>query len=187
MFFYAGIFAQEVKIEKEHRVAVSEVPSAAVEWLSTTFPQLKKVKWYLEESSRNETDELTQSFEAKFKRKGRLVSVEFSSLGLVEDVETDKSLHSLNLEIRKNLLESFQDIPKFKLIKLQEQWSHEDPVSLQGAILEDRIDRITTRYEIEFKAKFESEHATWEGLFDQNGQLISRRKIVLRPTDNLDL
>ncbi len=187
IFLHTSLHAQEMKIEKEHRVEEELVPAEAREWMAATFPQIKKVKWYQEQSSRYGMAEMQNSFEAKFKFNGHLTSVEFSAQGEVEDVEINRSLRELDSPSRNNLNRKFRSFSKFKLIKLQEQWSGPDSDGLKEAILQNDFNKATIRYEVEFKALWEGKHTLWEGLFDQEGELLLIREIQLRPVDNLDL
>lgn len=179
-FYSLALSAQEVKKEREERVRAMEVPRKSLSWLSKSFPAIKRVKWYREETSGR------KSFEAKFKRKGSKYSVEFSESGVIEDIEISKGLSDLPESIRQKLKAAFAGYSKFKLIEFQEQWTAGSPQLLQQALLSQESTQIITRYEVVFKAMIEGEHTLWEGLFDAEGRLLSKRKVALRPTDNLD-
>lgn len=172
--------AQEVKEEREQRVKEKVVPGAIREWLSDTYPKAKKVKWYFETNSGKD------SYEAKFKFGGERHSVEFSTEGIVEDIEIDKSLKELSPEVQDALKGAFGKFKKFKLEKIQEQWSADTPDQLKSAILNQDPAQATILYEVEFRAEIEGKLEYWEGLFNPEGKLLLRRKRVLRPTDNLD-
>ena len=158
-----------------------EVPEVSRQWLSTAFPNLPKVKWYKETTSGKE------SYEAKFKRNKKRYSVEFDTNGAVEDVERLTKWRALSNEVQASLGSTFDEMERFKLIKIQEQWTAATPRLLSEAILNNDRAAITLRFEVVFKANIEGEQAIWEGLFDANGQMLSKRKVILRPTDNLDL
>ncbi len=175
-----ALSGQEVKKEREERVRSMEVPEESRSWLSKSFPAAKKVKWYREETSGK------KSFEAKFKRKGNKYSVEFSESGTIEDVEISKRLSDLPELIQQKLRTAFTGYSKFKLIEFQEQWTADSPELLQQALHNQGSSQIIIRYEIVFKAIMDGQHTLWEGLFDREGQLLSKRKVALRPTDNLD-
>ena len=48
------------KVEREFRIDLNQVPDPAIQWLSSTFPKTRKLKWFYEETSGK------QSYEAKF-------------------------------------------------------------------------------------------------------------------------
>ncbi|GAB5522754.1 MAG: hypothetical protein Roseis2KO_06260 [Roseivirga sp.] len=175
-----GLSDQEVKKEREERVKSIDVPAESRSWLSKTFPAIKKVKWYKEETSGK------KSFEAKFRQKGSKYSVEFSEQGVIEDVEVSKGLSDLPESTEQQLRAAFGNFDKFRLIEFQEQWTADTPQLLQQALLNQDSTQITIRYEVVFKAIMDGQHTLWEGLFDTRGQLLSKRKVALRPTDNLD-
>ena len=89
-------FSQE-KIEKESGIKPREVPSAAKDWLKDAFENIKKPKWFLEYSQNG------KSYEAKFHYKGHFHSVEFDSLGNVEDVEIEISESEVSVEVWKEI------------------------------------------------------------------------------------
>ena len=74
---------------------------------------------------------------------------------------------------------------KYRIRKIQQQWTG-TPDDLEDATDENEIDNITIRYEIEFYGRNEEERSLWEGLFDNRGNFIEKRKVILRPTDNLN-
>lgn len=171
---------QEVKTEQEERINVTEVPQESRDWLGESFSGLEKVKWYREETSGK------KSYEAKFKRAGDKFSVEFSEEGLVEDVEIGRRLSELAGTTRQKLESAFGQFKRFKVRRFQEQWTASSPDLLQAALLNNNSSAIEVRYEVVFKALIDGQHTFWEGLFDQEGKLLQRRKVSLRPTDNLD-
>ncbi|OEK02905.1 hypothetical protein BFP97_15840 [Roseivirga sp. 4D4] len=175
-----GLNAQDVKVEQEFRVFADDVPKDAIEWLEEAFGSLKRVKWYFEESKDDET------YEAKFKLKGKRYSVEFDEDGDIEDVEVVKPWRKLNEGLKVKLEKSLKAYKKFKLRKIQEQWTAEKSDDLIKAIKTNDLSAITVRYEIEFRAEIENVLGYWEGLFKDSGELIKRRRIQTRPTDNFD-
>jgi hypothetical protein len=174
----ASLFAQE-KVEEERRIKKSEVPANARKWLRDAYEGKKKVRWYYEETSGE------QSYEAKLKWKGHLHSVEFNTEGIIEDIEVKLQEADLPETVRRNLEHYFETTyTSHTILKVQRQWigSSED---LEDAIDENEVEDVETRYEIEFYGRAGSEKEIWEGLFDAQGQMIRKRIIELKPTDNL--
>ena len=180
--FSVTLSAQEsgTKIEKEFKVNADQVPERSSTWIAEAFPNASKVKWYSEETSGK------KSYEAKLKWQNRKYSVEFSKEGDIEDVEIKLNWKKLPEDIRKQLKNSFSQIEKFKLLKIQEQWSAADPDLLKAAIQQRDKKQINVKYEVEFRAMINGVHGQWEGLFDTSGKLLQTRRILTRPTDNLD-
>ena len=173
------LFAQE-KSEVERKVKASQVPQKAVSWMEKTFGKKNGISWYEELSSGK------LSYEAKFKWNRRWHSVEFDRSGNIEDIEiriSNKELpDAFRLAFRSYLDSAYT---KFKVMKIQEQWSGE-PQALAEAVKNGDLSGITIRYEIEFYGKNnDRKDELWEGLFDRDGNLVRQRKIILRPSDNL--
>ncbi len=171
--------AQE-KIERETGVKKEKVPAAAIEFMEDAFEGARKIKWYYEETSGK------QSYEAKLKWDGRMNSLEFNTKGLIEDIEKEYDFKELDPPIQKRLENWFSsNFLKYKIRKTQQQWTG-TPDDLEDAVDENEMDDITIRYEIEFFGSTEEERSLWEGLFDARGNFIEKKKIILRPTDNLN-
>jgi hypothetical protein len=170
--------AQE-KREVERRIKEAEVPEAAVNWIENVFEKKLRAQWYEEYSSGK------LSYEAKFKRKGRRYSVEFDPNGNIEDIEIRTSINSLPETFRKAFMNYLdENYTRYKVSKIQEQWTGNSDALIKALHQKD-LSALNVRYEIEFYGKNELEDELWEGLFEQSGELIQRKKIVLRPMDNL--
>lgn len=172
-------FAQE-KNEVEKRIKVKDAPQEAKTWLKDAYENQRKTKWYYQ------TDGNEEGFEAKLKHKKHLHSVEFDTTGEVRNIEILMAEEEVNKKVMQNIHSYLKsNYNKFKISKLQIQYTGEGD-DLEDIIDEDEFEDITIHYEIEFYGKSDTEDELWEGLFDAEGQLIERRKIVLKATDNLD-
>lgn len=167
------------KVEAERRIKVRDVPKPAREWLQDAFEQTHKIRWYEEETSG------AKSFEAKFFYQYAFYSVEFDTLGVIEDIEVDRAWEALPASHRLAIQSQLDLWDKVKVRRIQEQWTGE-PDDLEDAIDEDKWVGITTRYEVEIVAEIEGEDALWEVLFSVEGEVLHRRKIILRADDNLN-
>lgn len=167
------------KLELERKIDVRKVPKSAVKWLNRAYHNPTKVTWY-KESSLGKT-----SYEAKFKWNKRKHSVEFNEYGVIEDIEIRIQFKEVSNKVREHILLYLQtNYVKHKIKKIQLQWSGDEQQLVKKLQGEEVID-IIIRYEIEFYGKDRAEDDLWEGLFDDKGQLVRKRKVVLRPVDNL--
>ncbi len=168
------------KIESEERIKGKEVPDQAKDWLHDTFEKIKKPKWY------REYFENGMSYEAKFLYDDSFYSVEFSSLGEIEDVEVEIEFGDLDHQVRENLKEYFTtNYTLSKIEKIQIQYSGDED-DLEDFFDEDEDEGIQVQYEIEYAGKdADGEYQLWEGTFDHQGVFLGKRKIILRPADNL--
>lgn len=174
-----SVVAQE-KTEREMRIHEKEVPENALSWFNEVFAKASKVKWYAEETSGK------QSFEAKLKHNDHKLSVEFSEAGTIEDIESEILWNSLPANLQQNLEKFFdRHFNRYSIRKIQRQWTGSED-ALKSALSQKDAAEITTRYEIEFYGVDDDRKALWEGLFTNEGALIRKREVILRPTDNLN-
>lgn len=182
MAFVLGsmVCSAQPKTEREMRIARDEVPQSALNWFYEVFPTSAKVKWYAEETSGK------QSFEAKLNHDGQKFSVEFSESGEIEDIESEINWKEMPEELQQNLTQFFEQyFKRHSIRKVQRQWTGSEG-ALKTAISQNSASEITTRYEIEFYGVDDDRKALWEGLFTEDGELIEKREVILRPTDNLN-
>ncbi|KAB1064874.1 hypothetical protein [Salibacter halophilus] len=172
--------AQE-KIEREKRIKSNEVPSKAIEWMDDAYEDLEnQIKWYFEETSGS------YSYEAKVKFMDDLHSVEFDTLGNIQDIEIIKEWDELLPGVKENLQNYFQsNFKKFKIRKIQIQYTGDED-DLEDLIDENEFEDLTIRYEIKFYGKTEQDKKIWEALFDDEGKYIQKREVILNTSNNLN-
>lgn len=181
LFFCFGLFNfsfSQNKIERELRVKPSEVPVAAKDWLNDAFEGARKPKWHLEYSQNG------KSYEAKFRYKGNFHSVEFDSLGNVQDVEIEIKESEVAPEVWREIQSYFVlGYDQVKVEKIQRQLTGSKSV-LEDYFDEDKVEGVQIRYEIVYQGK-SIRWELWEALFDDSGKLISKLKVEIRPNHNL--
>lgn len=174
-----SLYAQD-KVEREFRIKEKEVPKEAKDWFNDVFETPKRLKWY------KEVFESGYSYEAKFKRKGKFYSVEFDSLGRIQDVEVEIDFEELPKEVQTGL-EAYlsEDYRSSDIKRIQIQYSGE-PDDLEDFFDENRLEGILIRYEIEYIGLDETGTSElWEGVFSEEGGFIGKRRIVLTSSENL--
>ena len=163
----------------ERGIRASEFPPAAQDWLSETYTSVPRIHWYFEKSSDG------VSYEAKLRHRGAWHSVEFSEDGTLQDIEIVVALNDLPETVQQGMASYFDTTyTKHHIRKIQQQLTG-PPEAVRAAIRNEPAQAVTYRYEVEFYGKDNQTKALWEGLFDDQGQLQARRRVVLRPTDNL--
>ncbi|MEX2565718.1 MAG: hypothetical protein WD431_07245 [Cyclobacteriaceae bacterium] len=178
-FFIPLLSLGQEKVEREYRVKSREVPAEARDWLDDSFEGRKKVKWFMEETSGK------RSFEAKFSWNKEAFSVEFDLSGKIEDIEIQQEWANLPKEVKFNMESYFNGkYSKWRIEKIQWQYLG-DPDDLEDLMDEDEQEGIQLRYEIEYYGEGEEGKNLWEGLFDDEGEIIGRREIIIPPADNL--
>lgn len=164
--------AQRLKVEREYRTFPDLVPKDAREWMEEAYGQVKKVKWYYKEDQNDD-----ESYEARFKLNRLKYSVAFDEDGDVEDIEIARSWKKLPAEIKNRLQTTFDSFDRFRLKTIEEQWTAKDEDDLKDAARNGSPGDIRLRYEVEFRARIDGIEARWEGLFDLDGSLLSKRII----------
>ena len=175
-----GLAQEAEKFEREQRMDPVEVPQTARTFVDSIHFQ-KRVKWYLEESLTG------HSVEAKVRREGLLYSIEFDTLGRLEDIEVDIRKR----EIPANTLAAIeaaldQDFSRFRFKQIQTQWTGNRTVLLAKTRSPQEPEDVVLRYEIVVKGRDESGMHWYEYLFSDSGEPIQRSRIVFQNTDHLD-
>ena len=170
----------QVKFEKEYRIKEDNIPDNIKSYLNKiTFK--KKIKWYKDEGLRKYT------YEAKTFHDNLNFSIEFDSLGIIEDVEFKIEWKNVPELTKKNIglyLDSIYQ--KKKIIKVQIQYTGK-PENLIN-ILRDRSQnqRLTRKYEIVLKGKENRKYQMMEYLFTNEGKFEHKATIMIKNTDNLE-
>lgn len=175
-----GFSQNDLKVEREEGIKEKHVPKAAIKWLYDAFENVKKPNWFQEFYIDG------YSYEAKFRLDGKYFSVEFDSLGTLEDVEIEMDFEELEESVQENLNQYFSSAYQaYRISKIQIQYTGEED-DLEDFFDENENEGIMVRYEIEYRGKVSNqEDEIWEGTFEADGTFISKRKIEIRITDNL--
>ena len=177
---YFNFAFTQVKFEKEYRIKEDNIPENIKSYLNTiTFKN--KIKWYKDEGLSKYT------YEAKTFHDNLNFSIEFDSLGIIEDVEFKIEWKSVPELTKKNIdiyLDSIYQ--KKKIIKVQIQYTGK-PENLIN-ILMDRSQnrRLTRKYEIVLKGKENRKYQMMEYLFSNEGKFEHKATIMIKNTDNLE-
>ncbi|WP_134090477.1 hypothetical protein [Olivibacter sp. XZL3] len=171
------------KLEREYRISVDKVPEKAKDFVKNTYSNTK-VKWYKEESFSG------FSVEAKMKWKGQLHSVEFDTLGNLQDVEVAIDFNDISKanqeRVHAYLKANFQH---YKISKTQLQLKG-PPAQLQRIITNEnqaQLEKFAINYELVVKGRHHEDNIVhfYELLVDRKGAVINRSKIVERAVNHL--
>lgn len=179
IFLYSPlIYSQGIKQEKEKHIREDQIPDKINEILSSILNDAKKVKYY------QETDGDHDSYEVKFLLYENRYSVEFSNDSKLEDVEVIVSINSLNEVVKSNLNKYFDAFDKYNIVKIQEQFQSDSISDLKviKSVIE-KENKIAPNYEIIAHVKENRKWQTFEILFDNDGNEISKRLVAKRSSD----
>ncbi|WP_299524839.1 hypothetical protein [Winogradskyella sp.] len=164
----------QTKNEKEERIKLSEFPLAAQKIVETLPKNCKRVNFY------KETDGQKQSFEAKFKHKGKRYSLEFSKEGIVEDLEVLTKFKAVKTNVKTEITDYFKSTySKHKVIKVQKQYVYNSNIEASQFIANvlSQNSGIAPNFEIIAEVKVEKQRVLREFEFDDKGTFISFRTI----------
>ncbi|MEL6655994.1 MAG: hypothetical protein AAFY48_18445 [Bacteroidota bacterium] len=173
------VFGQQ-KFERESRIRIDQVPEAAQQFLQAGQIDVK-IKWYYEENLEG------NSIEAKFRQDGQRFSVEFDTLGQIQDIEIEISPTELPaptlLSIEGELGSRFR---RFKLQKIQVQYIDTETALTELLLRYPEVGQAQVRYEIVLKGRNEEGTALYECTFDQSGKLLEQRQIIFKNANHLE-
>ncbi|NQZ75880.1 MAG: hypothetical protein HRT61_07165 [Ekhidna sp.] len=171
-------FSQAGKDERESRIKKQDLPTAIISLLDPYLSKSKHIRFYKEEDGKSIT------FEVKLTWNKKRYSIEFDTLGVLQDVEVvikEREIDQNTLIAIKNHLSSFS---KYRIIKIQKQYSSklENSRKLLDSIFSKEA-ADTIRFEVEVSVK---ENGNWQGyeiLYSERGAMLLKRKIISRSSD----
>jgi len=180
MINHSGRLYAQNKIEKESRLKREEVVTKAVEYIDS-LAEGEKVKWYLEEGIDN------KSIEAKFELDKQKFSVEFDSIGNLEDIEIQLKWKDLSKPLQDTIQVYLGEVcKKFRIKKIQIQYSGNPTILLSKIQTDTIISGYQVKYEIVARCKNKDNVALYEYLFSETGQTLSVTQIVFKSSTNLE-
>jgi hypothetical protein len=175
----------EVKREMEKSIPVKEFPSKCLHRIKPFFIKSKKIRYYKEQNGERLT------YEIKLKKEGKQYSIEFHQDCKLIDIEELVKLKELDKKIQNQIIDFFKKhYKKYKMYRIQKQYSPRkedtDSFFVNNFFIETNKP-YELRYEIEAEVitKDRKEVLRFEYLFDNQGNLIQKRKIEKGLMDNV--
>jgi hypothetical protein len=180
VFFVSyNLFAQD-KFEKESRIKPKDVPSKALSFIDS-LKMDTKVKWYLEEGLNK------KSIEAKYKQNKVSYSIEFDSIGKIEDIEIEVNWGDLESSLSESISSQLQqNCSSHRIEKVQRQFTGSENDLFTFLNTRIILEHLNINYEIIVRCKQLNEVDLFEYLFNKNGKLISTSKLVLKNSSQLE-
>jgi len=181
----SAAMAQSEKNEVEDSIESNEMPGKAIETLSEFWPDLNDIRYF------RQTDVETVTYEAKLEWQGKSYSIEFTTSGSIIDVEQLVEMEEIAPRARRGIDQYLQQqFEKVRVTRLQRQLIADDEDGIDDIdfiddILEEDKEDYIIRYELEVEGRSGSRIGAFELVFDRNGDIMQRRKIVRRSLDNL--
>jgi len=177
LFSFTQLIFSQIKSEKEERIEVSEFPEKAQNIIKILPEECKHLKFY------KETDGEKHSFEAKFKYKKQRYSLEFSTNGIIEDIEITTKFKTIVNPIKDSIKAYFKNnFKKHKFIKIQQQYSYSQETDSKQFLIDIMSQNTITepKYEIIAEIKTDKDRIIKEFTFNNDGSFLSSR--ILNPT-----
>jgi len=168
------------KYEKEYRMSSEMIPQSAKRFIDSIGSGIK-VKWY-KELSHNDV-----SFEAKFKYNSKIFSVEFDTLGMLQDVEfviQKREIGSMVYNRIERKLDSLYQ--KWRFQKIQTHYTGSNSDLITSINNNKPSETIKISYEIVLKGKALGNTQLYEITFNDQGEIQDIKQIVQDKVDHLE-
>jgi len=168
------------KYESEYRMNSTMIPQSAKRFIHTIGSD-PKVKWY-KEISLNDV-----SFEAKFKHNNKQFSIEFDTLGILQDVEfvikKGEIAPKVYSKIERKLDSLYQ---KWRFQKIQTHYTGSNSDLITSINNNKPSETIKISYEIVLKGKALGNTQLYEITFNDQGEIQDIKQIVQDKADHLE-
>ncbi len=167
-----AVFSQEKK-EVEKRIDKAEMPRKAVVLYEAQVP--KNIRW---ERFYFEQDGEKESFEAKFKFKKHVFSIEFSKAGGLQDIEIAVKKNRLPEPVR-NKIEVYLDTENdlYNIEKIQAQFLPKRSPNQTFEVALNFKEYTADNYELVVAVRNDGLRKKYELLFDHHGNFVQKREI----------
>lgn len=168
------------KYEREFRIKAETIPQSAKDFIDSIGAD-SRIKWYKEIS----LDDIT--LEAKFKHNNKKFSVEFDSLGKLQDLEYVINKSEINPEVYTIIERKLDSVyQKWKFQKIQIHYSGKNEDIISAIRRNERDHAINMAYEIVLKGKNNNETQLYEITFSEQGALQKSLLIIQDKADHLE-
>ncbi|NNL09088.1 MAG: hypothetical protein HKP38_07690 [Croceitalea sp.] len=171
----------QIKDEREQRISNSAFPQNALGELRPFLKDVRRLRFYKEQDGKK------VSYECKFKKDRLQYSIEYDSLGQLEDLEfiiTHNDIPELSWTSISEYLEQNYNMRRIK--KIQQQYPYQSGSSI--ALLKNALQNLLSpnmNYEIVIVSKVEKGFVDYELLFTANGKFINARRVLNSKYDHV--
>lgn len=168
------------KYEREFRIKAETIPQSAKDFIDSISAD-SKIKWYKEISLNDIT------LEAKFKYNKKKFSVEFDTLGKLQDVEFVIKKREISPEIYNKIENKLDSIyQKWKFQKIQIHYSGKSKDIVAAIRKNEPSNSLKIAYEIVLKGKNLEDTQLYEITFNEQGEVQNSLQIILDKADHLE-
>jgi len=168
------------KYEREYRIKAQGVPTKARQFVEG-LQFHNSAKWYLEHGLED------RSVEAKVMHNKLRYSIEFDTLGNLQDVEIVIDRDALPKRVLARMDSSLRALyNQYRFRKIQIQYTGVEAVLARVAMGAVANGEYITKYEVVLKGKDSLGTKLYEFTFDEQGNVLGKVEIIFRNTDNLE-
>lgn len=180
LFQYTNNLVAQEKYEKESRIKQKDVPLKAIQFINSLNLR-KTIKWYQEEGL------VKKSIEAKFKHNKKRYSLEFDTLGNIEDLEVESTMKAIDNRIKDSISFSLnKECLSHKIVKIQIQYSGALSALFDKIKTDTNNISLVINYELIVKCKLKNRTVLYEYLFSGEGKKVSNSKIIFKNSSHLE-
>jgi len=180
LLFFPFVSKAQHKYENEYRMKAEMIPQSAKQFIDSIGPD-SKIKWY-KETSLNDV-----SFEAKFKHNNKLFSIEFDTLGILQDVEFVIKKRGIGPKVYNKIERKLDSLyQKWKVQKIQTHYTGRHGDLITSINKNEPNAKIKVSYEIVLKGKALGNTQLYEIAFNDQGEIQGIRQIVQDKADHLE-
>ncbi len=171
----------QIKNEFERKIGKEEIPESTRFKLENGFTENVKIKWFYQEDGDKKV------YEAKFKYNANVYSVEFDLNGKISNVEILTSKNNIPSDVF-NVIDNeiHKEFSEYRILKIQKEFIGASEDLFDVIHSSTFSSNLAIDYEIEVNVKQNKRRHLYELIFDEKGNLTSKRKINLKSTDILD-
>jgi hypothetical protein len=170
----------QYKYEREHRIKSERIPHLAKAFIDS-ITRDSKIIWY------EEINIADVSFEAKFKHDGFKYSVEFDTLGILQDLEFIIYKSEIDAAVYRSIEKQLDELyQKWKIQKIQMHYEG-IPEDILSVVRENILnERLVMLYEIVLKGKKQGYAEQYEIIFDKTGAIQTIEQLIQDNVDHLE-
>lgn len=172
----------QVKNEREYRIKIGDFPEKAIQELKGYMKNARRIRYFQEVNHKN------VSFEIKLNLEGFKHSIEFDSLGNLEDVETVIKKHEMPSAPLKGVEQSFDsEFTRYRIVKIQRQYPKEAFNSNEEVFNKafQNHESPEVNYEIVVAGRKKEGFKDYEMTFNSNGELLNIREFISLAYDHI--
>lgn len=180
MVLFPSLLRAQQKYERESRIKREMIPPSAQEFIDSIGSD-SKIKWYREIGLNG------VSIEAKFRYNKKKFSVEFDTLGSVQDAEFLIKKSDINPSVYKTIATKLDSLyKKWKFQKIQMQYAGKRIDIITSILNNEPSQSINVSYEIVLKGKALGNTQLFEITFNEQGEIKNVLHIIQDKSDHLE-